>query len=90
MRYKHLKTMVAYVESSIDFFGYCILTHKDILKKTNANCSYSVIRSLKRRYNVEYEDIRDVESPYRKYTLTRKEEGDNAKKTHIRGICENV
>lgn len=88
MRNNHVKTMINFIEQKMNF-GKCVITHKDILQITNANCCYSVLKGLKKYYDISYEEIQKENCRYRKYTICRKED-ENAKKTNLWGMCENV
>ena len=86
-RNNHVKTMKKYIEQHMNF-GECIITHKDILRETNANCCYSVLKALKNYYDIVKEEWIDKENcRYKKYTFKRKEV-KNAEKTNLWGSCE--
>lgn len=72
MRNNHVKTMKKYIEE-IMCNNQCIITHKDILKKTNANCSYSVLKSLKKYYDITFNIIKKDNCIFREYKIKRKE-----------------
>ena len=85
-RNNHVKTMRNYIEKRM-FHNECIITHKDILRETNANCCYSVLKGLRNYYEVEERWIEKENCRFKEYTFKRKEV-KNAKKTNIWGLCE--
>ena len=87
-RNNHVKTMRNYIEKKM-FCNKCIITHKDILRETNANCCYSVLKGLRNYYEVEERWIEKENCRFKEYTFKRKETKD-AKKTDIWGTCKNV
>lgn len=81
--------------------GFNTFTHKDILNVTNVNCPYSVLRSLKKYYEIEHEDktnltekidlkgnIKYVNIKYRVYTIIKRKD-KNVKKLSVRRKSEN-
>ena len=88
MRNNHVKVMITYIENKMNF-GECIITHKDILRETNANCCYSVLKSLRKYYNIIDEWVEKENCKYKKYKIKRKET-INVQKTNIWGKSENV
>lgn len=72
MRNNHVKVMKEFIEKHMNL-GQCIITHKDILRETNANCCYSVLKGLKHYYDITEEWINKENCRYKKYTFKRKE-----------------
>ena len=77
--------------------GIKTFTHKDILNVTNTNCPYSILRCLKKYYDIEYTDlikrtkkydldgnIKYVNIKFREYTVVKRKD-ENVKKSNIRG-----
>ena len=87
-RNNHVKTMMKYIEQRM-FRNECIITHKDILRETNANCCYSVLKGLRNYYDIDEKWIEKENCRFKEYTFKRKEVR-NAEKTNIRGVCKNV
>jgi hypothetical protein len=88
-RNNHVKTMRNYIEKMM-FKNQCIITHKTILKETNANCCYSVLKGLRNYYNIEERWIEKENCRFKEYTIKRKEVKQNAQSIDIRRECENV
>lgn len=85
MRNNHVKTMKKYIEQIMNF-GECHITHKDILRETNANCCYSVLKSLKHYYDINEKWIDKENCRFKEYTLRRKDklkDNTNPNKTII-------
>lgn len=72
MRNNHVKVMKNYIEK-IMFKNQCIITHKDILRETTANCCYSVLKGLRHYYDIEEKWIEKENCRYKEYTFKRKE-----------------
>ena len=96
-----------YVEQMKDFInerlsrGVRTFTHKDILRITPTNCSYSVLANLKKYYELEWVTLTKeslakslngeeiiVKKRYRQYEVIKVKENANAKNTNIRGISK--
>lgn len=88
-RNNHVRKMRNYVEDHM-FRGECIITHKTILKETNANCCYSVLKGLRNYYDIEEKWIEKENCRFKEYTVKRKEVKQNAQNINIRRECENV
>jgi hypothetical protein len=86
-RNNHVKTMRNYIEK-IMFKNQCIITHKTILKETNANCCYSVLKGLRNYYDIEERWIEKENCRFKEYTFKRKEVKQNAQSINIRRECE--
>lgn len=86
-RNNHIKTMRNYIEQHM-FNNVCIITHKTILKETNANCCYSVLKSLKNYYDIEEKWIEKPNCRFKEYTIKRKEVKQNAQSINIWRECE--
>lgn len=89
MRNNHVKTMKNYIEKLLQYSDYCKITHKDILRETNANCCYSVLKGLKNYYDITEKWIEKENCRYKEYTLRRKEDA-YAKKTNLWGIRDAI
>lgn len=92
----NVEIMKNYIDGRLNK-GLNTFTHKDILNVTNTNCPYSILRSLKKYYEIECEDvtketkkydlegnIKYVEIRFRKYTVLKRKD-ENVKKSNIRG-----
>ena len=86
-RNNHIKTMRNYIEK-IMFNNQCIITHKTILKETNANCCYSVLKGLRNYYDIEERWIEKENCRFKEYTFKRKEVKQNAQGINIWRECE--
>ena len=87
-RNNHVKVMKNYIEKMM-FKNQCIITHKDILRETTANCCYSVLKGLRHYYDIEEKWIEKENCRYKEYTFKRKEI-KHAEKTDIWGSSQNV
>lgn len=87
IRNNHVKTMRNYIEK-IMFKNQCIITHKTILKETNANCCYSVLKGLRNYYDIEERWIEKENCRFKEYTFKRKEVKQNAQGINIWRECE--
>lgn len=76
MRSNHVQKMRKYIDDVLTYFDQCILTHKTILQETNANCSYSILKTLKKYYNISSEIVKGEN--YKMYTVKKKELKENA------------
>ena len=49
------------------------ISHREILKNTNANCSYSTLKYLKKRHNLEeyWEENPETKKKYKRYYLEK-------------------
>lgn len=92
----HVEMMKKFINERLER-GINTFTHKDILNVTNANCPYSVLKCLKKYYEIEYEDIKRetkkqdlngnikyVDIRFRKYTIIKRKD-KNVKESNIRG-----
>jgi len=86
-RNNHVKTMRNYIEKMM-FDNQCIITHKTILKETNANCCYSVLKGLRNYYDIEERWIEKENCRFKEYTIKRKEVKQNAQGINIWRECE--
>ena len=95
----HVEMMKKFIEERLEK-GIKTFTHKNILKITNANCPYSVLKSLKKYYEIEYEDktnsvkkedlkggIKYIDIRYREYTILKRKD-EHVKKPSIRRESE--
>lgn len=96
MYYNHVEQMKDFLNERLSR-GINTFTHKDILKVTNANCPYSVLKSLKKYYEIKYEDctretekkdlngnIKYINIKFRTYTIIKRKD-NNVKEINIRG-----
>lgn len=96
MYYNYVQQMRSFIDERLSR-GVRTFTHKDILKITPTNCSYSVLARLKKYYELEYtvltknslaktlngEEI-TIKKRYRQYEVKKvKELNKDAKKTNI-------
>lgn len=88
-RNNHVKTMKNYIEKNM-FMNECKITHKTILKETNANCCYSVLKSLRNYYNIEEKWIEKENCRFKEYTIKRKEVKQDAQSINIRRECSSL
>ena len=92
----HVDMMKKFIERNLSK-GVNTFTHKDIIEVTNANCPYSVLRSLKKYYEIEFKDekratqkqdlegnLKYVDIKFRQYTVVKRKE-QNVKKPSFRG-----
>ena len=86
-RNNHVKVMRNYIEKMM-FKNECKITHKTILKETNANCCYSVLKSLRNYYDIEEKWIEKENCRFKEYTFKRKEVKQNAQDINVWRECE--
>lgn len=86
-RNNHVKTMRNYIEKMM-FKNQCIITHKDILRETTANCCYSVLKGLRHYYDIEEKWIEKENCRFKEYTFKRKEVKQNAQNINIWRECK--
>lgn len=55
-------------------------THREIINITNTNCPYSVLRNLKKYYEIDYTVETNNTKRYRKYVILSRKE-DKCQKT---------
>ena len=92
----HVELMKRYIEDRLAQ-NIRTFTHKDIINVTNANCPYSVLKSLKKYYEIEYKDTKRntkkqdlngntkyVDIKFREYTIIKRKD-NNVKESNIRG-----
>lgn len=97
--FNHVEMMKKFIDERLEK-GIRTFTHKDIIKTTNANCPYSVLKSLKKYYEIEFEDkkretqkidlsgnIKYVNIKFRIYTIIRRKD-ENVKEFSFRGTGE--
>ena len=66
--------MSSYTQLCRDFIrlnGY--ITHRDILNITDTNCSYSIMRLLKKTFDFEEKIVKTPTSQYTMYTVKEQE-----------------
>ena len=98
--FNHVEMMKQFLEDNLKK-GIKTFTHKDILKVTNANCPYSVLKCLKKYYEIEYQDctketekkdlkgnIKYVNIKFRTYTIINRKD-KNVEKFSLRRESEN-
>lgn len=74
MRNNHVKRMKNYINNILQYNDECKITHKDILRETNANCCYSVLKGLKNYYDITEKWIEKENCRFKEYVIKRKEE----------------
>lgn len=99
--YNHVEQMKDFIKEQ-QAKGKNTFTHKDIQRVTNANCPYSVLKSLKKYYEISYEDkVKEtikkdlkgndikVNIKFREYTILKERVNNiNVKKSNIWGTSE--
>ena len=98
--YNHVEQMKDFLNDRLNR-GITTFTHKDIVEVTNTNCPHSVLRSLKKYYELDYTDsIRTVKKQdlnknpkwvnirFRTYTILKRKE-NNVEKPSFRRASQN-
>lgn len=73
---------VEIMKSYIEDYGLKEFTHKTIIELTNTNCPHSVLRQLKKYYEIDYIVETKNFKKFRKYTILKRKE-DNVKKSSV-------
>ena len=86
--FNHVEMMKKFINERLER-GIKTFTHKDIIKVTNANCPYSVLKNLKKYYEIEHEDkiketakqdlngnTKYINIKFRQYTVIKRKDKD--------------
>lgn len=97
--FNHVEIMKKFIDERLEK-GVKTFTHKDIINVTNTNCPYSVLRSLKKYYEIEYKDekratkkqdlkgnIKYIDIKFRTYIIIKRKD-KNVKKPSFWGTSK--